>query len=82
MVQQSREKYDSPNVPYHVIPQVVAALHRGELGLTTLNRPRGSFLFLGSTDVGKTELLLAFTDYLLGKENCSDLSEYQTQESA
>ena len=67
----------------HVIPRVVSALHRGELGLTTLNRPRGSFLFLGPTGVGKTELSLAFTDYLLGKDKLFrfDMSEYQTQES-
>jgi ATP-dependent Clp protease ATP-binding subunit ClpA len=67
----------------HVIPQVVSALQRGELGLTTANRPRGSFLFLGPTGVGKTELSLAFTDYLLGKDKLFrfDMSEYQTQES-
>jgi ATP-dependent Clp protease ATP-binding subunit ClpA len=67
----------------HVIPRVVSALHRGELGLTTPSRPRGSFLFLGPTGVGKTELSLAFTDYLLGKDKLFrfDMSEYQTQES-
>jgi ATP-dependent Clp protease ATP-binding subunit ClpA len=67
----------------HVIAQVVSALQRGELGLTTPNRPRGSFLFLGPTGVGKTELSLAFTDYLLGKDKLFrfDMSEYQTQES-
>jgi ATP-dependent Clp protease ATP-binding subunit ClpA len=67
----------------HVIPRVVSALHRGELGLTTPNRPRGSFLFLGPTGVGKTELSLAFTDYLLGKDKLFrfDMSEYQTQDS-
>jgi ATP-dependent Clp protease ATP-binding subunit ClpA len=67
----------------HVIPRVVSALHRGELGLTTLNRPRGSFLFLGPTGVGKTELSLALTRYLLGKDKLFrfDMSEYQTQES-
>jgi ATP-dependent Clp protease ATP-binding subunit ClpA len=67
----------------HVIPPVVSALHRGEFGLTTPNRPRGSFLFLGPTGVGKTELSLAFTDYVLGKEKLFrfDMSEYQTQES-
>ena len=67
----------------HVIPRVVSALHRGELGLTTPNRPRGSFLLLGPTGVGKTELSLAFTDYLLGKDKLFrfDMSEYQTQES-
>jgi ATP-dependent Clp protease ATP-binding subunit ClpA len=67
----------------HVIPRVVSALHRGELGLTTPNHPRGSFLFLGPTGVGKTELSLAFTDHLLGKEKLFrfDMSEYQTQKS-
>jgi ATP-dependent Clp protease ATP-binding subunit ClpB len=67
----------------HVIPRVVSVLHRGELGLNTANRPRGSFLFLGPTGVGKTELSLAFTDYLLGKDRLFryDMSEYQTQDS-
>src|SRR5436190_6945204 len=67
----------------HVIPRVVSVLHRGELSLTTPNRPRGSFLFLGPTGVGKTELSLTFTDYLLGKDKLFrfDMSEYQTQDS-
>lgn len=67
----------------HAIPRVVAALHRGELGLTTSTRPRGSFLFLGPTGIGKTELSIAFTNYLLGEEKLFrfDMSEYQTQES-
>ena len=67
----------------HVIPRVVSLLERGELGLTTPNRPRGSFLFLGPTGVGKTELALAFTEYVLGKEKLFrfDMSEYQTQGS-
>jgi ATP-dependent Clp protease ATP-binding subunit ClpB len=67
----------------HAIPRVVAALHRGELGLTTSTRPRGSFLFLGPTGVGKTELSISFTNYLLGEEKLFrfDMSEYQTQES-
>jgi ATP-dependent Clp protease ATP-binding subunit ClpB len=67
----------------HVIPRIVAALHRGELGLTSSTRPRGSFLFLGPTGVGKTETTIAFTHYLLGSEKLFrfDMSEYQTQES-
>jgi hypothetical protein len=67
----------------HVIPRIVAALHRGELGRTSSTRPRGSFLFLGPTGVGKTETTIAFTDYLLGSEKLFrfDMSEYQTQES-
>ena len=67
----------------HVIPRVISLLERGELGLTTPNRPRGSFLFLGPTGVGKTELALAFTEYVLGKEKLFrfDMSEYQAQGS-
>lgn len=66
-----------------VIPRVVAALHRGELGLSAPTRPRGSFLFLGPTGVGKTELTIAFTNYLLGTDKLFrfDMSEFQTQES-
>ena len=67
----------------HVIPRVVAALQRGELDLTTASRPRGSFLLLGPTGVGKTELTIAFTRYLFGNDKLFrfDMSEYQTQES-
>ena len=67
----------------HVIPRVISILQRGELGLTKPTRPRGSFLFLGPTGVGKTEITLAFTEYLFDQERLSrfDMSEYQTQES-
>ena len=67
----------------HVISRVVPVLHRGELGLSTPGRPLGSFLFLGPTGVGKTELALAFTRYLFGNEKLFrfDMSEYQTQGS-
>ena len=67
----------------YVISRVVPVLHRGELGLATPGRPRGSFLFLGPTGVGKTELTLLFTRYLFGNEKLFrfDMSEYQTQES-
>jgi ATP-dependent Clp protease ATP-binding subunit ClpB len=67
----------------HIIPRVASVLHRGELGFTKANRPKGSLLFLGPTGVGKTELTLAFTRYLFGEEKLLrfDMSEYQTQES-
>jgi ATP-dependent Clp protease ATP-binding subunit ClpB len=67
----------------HVIPRVVSVLQRGELGLTKSTRPRGSFMFLGPTGVGKTEITLAFTEFLFGADKLSrfDMSEYQTQES-
>ncbi|MDE3067896.1 MAG: ATP-dependent Clp protease ATP-binding subunit [Verrucomicrobiota bacterium] len=58
-------------------------MKRGQLGLTKANRPRGSFLFLGPTGVGKTETVITFTDFLFGEGNLFrfDMSEYQTQES-
>jgi len=67
----------------HVLPRVASVLHRGELGLAPRSRPRGSFLFLGPTGVGKTELTIAFTRYLAGDDKLFrfDMSEYQTQDS-
>ena len=67
----------------HVLPRIVSILRRGELGVTKPGRPRGSFLFLGPTGVGKTEVTLAFTGFLMSKEHLFrfDMSEYQTQES-
>jgi ATP-dependent Clp protease ATP-binding subunit ClpA len=40
----------------HVIPRVCSVLERGQLGLQPTGKPLGSFLFLGSTGVGKTEI--------------------------
>ena len=67
----------------HVLTRIVSLLQRGELGLTKRGRPRGSFLFLGPTGVGKTEVTLAFTGFLMSNEHVFrfDMSEYQTQES-
>lgn len=66
-----------------VIPRIADALCDGELGLTDPRRPKGSFLFLGPTGVGKTELTLCFTRYLSGEDHLVrlDMSEYQNQES-
>ncbi|MGH7991115.1 MAG: AAA family ATPase, partial [Limisphaerales bacterium] len=67
----------------HILPRVISLLKRGQLGLTKANRPRGSFLFLGPTGVGKTETTIAFTEFLFGEGKLFrfDMSEYQTQES-
>ena len=61
---------------------VCERLQHGELGLTRPGRPKASFLFLGPTGVGKTELTLQFSDDLLGpgKVVRLDMSEYQTQD--
>ena len=67
----------------HVLPLVCSVLQRGELGLAHPSRPRGSFLFVGPTGVGKTEITLAFTDYLCGADHLHrfDMSEFQNQSS-
>lgn len=66
----------------HVLPRIVSVLQRGELGITKPERPKGSFLFLGPTGVGKTEVTLAFTSFLSSPQHIFrfDMSEYQTQE--
>jgi ATP-dependent Clp protease ATP-binding subunit ClpA len=62
----------------HVISRVCSVLERGQLGLQPTGKPLGSFLFLGPTGVGKTELTLEFTRYLFGGENVFrfDMSEF------
>lgn len=67
----------------HIISRVVSVLQRGELGLSKPGRPRGSFLFLGPTGVGKTELTQVFTSTIFGLDKLVryDMSEFQTQES-
>jgi ATP-dependent Clp protease ATP-binding subunit ClpA len=63
-----------------VIGLVAERLQHGELGLTTPGRPKASFLFLGPTGVGKTELTLRFSEVLMGPDHVVrlDMSEYQT----
>jgi ATP-dependent Clp protease ATP-binding subunit ClpB len=65
------------------VATVCERLQHGELGLTAPGRPKASFLFLGPTGVGKTELSLRFTRDLLGPNKFVrlDMSEYQTKES-
>ncbi|HEU5081329.1 MAG TPA: AAA family ATPase [Opitutaceae bacterium] len=65
------------------VEMVSARLLHGELGLTTPGRPKASFLFLGPTGVGKTELTQQFTTELFGPDKLVrlDMSEYQTRES-
>ncbi len=55
------------------------AIRRGRVGLKDPNRPIGSFIFLGPTGVGKTELCKALAESLFGSENAMlrlDMSEY------
>jgi len=62
------------------IKVVADAVRRSRADLQDSNRPIGSFLFLGTTGVGKTELAKALADYLFNDENALtriDMSEYQ-----
>jgi len=67
----------------HVLPRIISTVRRGELGLTKPTRPRGSFLLLGPTGVGKTETALVTTTQVFGAGQLFrfDMSEYQTQDS-
>ena len=67
----------------HVLSRVASVLVRGEMGLKPAGRPRGSFLFVGPTGSGKTELALCFTEFLFGSDclHRFDMSEYQLQSS-
>ncbi|MFT4525297.1 MAG: ATP-dependent Clp protease ATP-binding subunit ClpB [Granulosicoccus sp.] len=60
------------------------AIRRSRAGLQDEKRPIGSFIFLGTTGVGKTELAKALADYLFNNENAMtriDMSEYQERHS-
>lgn len=63
---------------------VAKAIRRGRVGLKDPNRPIGSFLFLGPTGVGKTELSKALSEAMFGSENAIirvDMSEYMEKHS-
>lgn len=67
----------------NAIHRASSVLERGAFKLSSPNRPLGSFLFVGPTGVGKTELTKCFTRYLFPGENRLirfDMSEYQNKE--
>ncbi|MGB7805153.1 MAG: ATP-dependent chaperone ClpB [Actinomycetota bacterium] len=66
------------------VQAVANAIRRSRAGLSDPNQPIGSFLFLGPTGVGKTELARALADYLFDDERAIvrvDMSEYQERHS-
>ncbi|MBL86233.1 MAG: ATP-dependent chaperone ClpB [Winogradskyella sp.] len=88
MIQSEREKLLKLEDELHkrvvgqeeAIEAVSDAVRRSRAGLQNPNRPIGSFLFLGTTGVGKTELAKALAEYLFDDENAMtriDMSEYQ-----
>ena len=66
------------------VVSVAKAIRRGRVGLQDPNRPIGSFLFLGPTGVGKTELSKALAEAMFGSEDALirvDMSEYMESHS-
>lgn len=69
---------------YEAITAVSDAVRRSRAGLQNAQKPIGTFLFLGTTGVGKTELAKALAEYLFDDENAMtriDMSEYQERHS-
>lgn len=65
---------------HQAIESIADAVRRSRAGLQDAKKPIGSFIFLGTTGVGKTELAKALADYLFNNENAMtriDMSEYQ-----
>ncbi|WP_068596225.1 ATP-dependent chaperone ClpB [Vaginella massiliensis] len=92
MMQSEREKLLNLEEELHqrvlgqeeAITAVADAIRRSRAGLSDEGKPIGSFLFLGSTGVGKTELAKALAEYLFDDENAMtriDMSEYQERHS-
>jgi ATP-dependent Clp protease ATP-binding subunit ClpB len=92
MIQSDREKLLKLELQLHkrvvgqeeAIIAVSDAVRRSRAGLQNPNKPVGSFLFLGTTGVGKTELAKALAEYLFDDENAMtriDMSEYQEKHS-
>ena len=88
MLQSEREKLLHLETELHkrvvgqeeAISAISDAIRRSRAGLQDPKRPVGSFIFLGTTGVGKTELAKALADYLFNDENALvriDMSEYQ-----
>ena len=66
------------------VESISKAIRRARVGLKSINKPIGSFLFLGPTGVGKTELCKALAEVMFGEENNMirlDMSEYMEKHS-
>lgn len=92
MLQSEREKLLSLEAELHervigqddAIAAISDAIRRSRAGLQDEKRPIGSFIFIGTTGVGKTELAKALADFLFNNENAMvriDMSEYQERHS-
>ena len=69
---------------HHAIEVISDAVRRSRAGLSDMRRPIGSFIFLGTTGVGKTELAKALAEFLFNDDSMMtriDMSEYQERHS-
>ena len=79
LLRMEKELHDRVIGQERAIKAISEAIRRARAGLEPGNRPLGSFLFLGPTGVGKTELAKALAEYLFGDETAMirlDMSEY------
>lgn len=92
MIQSEREKLLHMEIELHkrvagqheAIEAISDAIRRSRAGLQDKRKPIGSFIFLGTTGVGKTELAKALAEYLFNDEHAMiriDMSEYQERHS-
>lgn len=92
MIQSEREKLLNLEAELHkrvagqseAIEAISDAIRRSRAGLSDMRRPIGSFIFLGTTGVGKTELAKALAEFLFNDEHSMvriDMSEYQERHS-
>ena len=79
LLQMREELADSVVGQQEAIEKIVKAIHRNRAGLKDPNRPIGSFIFLGPTGVGKTQLAKVLAQYLFDTPDSLiriDMSEY------
>ena len=68
----------------HALNAIARSIRRNRAGLSDSNKPIGSFIFMGPTGVGKTEVVKALAEYLFNDSNAMtriDMSEYMEQHS-
>ncbi|MBA2523564.1 MAG: ATP-dependent chaperone ClpB [Solirubrobacterales bacterium] len=84
LIQMEARLHDRVIGQEEAVEAVANALRRSRAGLSDPNRPIGSFLFLGPTGVGKTELARALAEFMFDSENAIvriDMSEYMEKHS-
>src|SRR5688572_32255401 len=84
LLRMEEELHASVVAQEEAIKALSRSIRRSRAGLKNPNRPVGSFIFLGPTGVGKTELARALANFLFGSDNALirfDMSEYMEKHS-